>query len=122
MEFCANRWCYMEKNKTTVYLGGTEFKLKISESEEYIQGLAAYVNSQIASVQNQFPGLGENRGLLLSMLNMADEYFRLKEKYDALDTRISALRDMPRSSGPIAMSPSKRPFENKAPAPVGADS
>ena len=56
------------------------------------------------------------------MLNMADEYFRLKEKYDALDTRISALRDMPRSSGPIAMSPSKRPFENKAPAPVGADS
>ena len=54
MEFCANGWCYMEKNKTTVYLGGTEFKLKISESEEYIQGLAAYVNSQIASVQNQY--------------------------------------------------------------------
>ncbi len=112
----------MEKNKTTVYLGGTEFKLKISESEEYIQGLAAYVNSQIANVQNQFPGLGENRGLLLSMLNMADEYFRLKEKYDALDTRISALRDMPRSSVPITMSPSKRPFENKTPAPVGVDS
>ena len=107
----------MEKTRVTANIAGQEFKLKVNETAEYMESLSRYINSQIAEVQSQYPALSVNNSILLAMLSMADEYHKLKENYEALDSRISALRDMPsRASAPTM--PVKRPFDTKTPANV----
>ncbi len=102
----------MGKTKTVVTLAGQEFKLNCDDSEEYIQNLAKYVNKAIVNIQREYPGLSTGNCVLLASLNMADELYKLREDYEALDSRISQLRDMPRASASVGNSPVKRPFEN----------
>ncbi len=101
----------MGKTKTIVTLAGQEFKINSDDSEDYIQRLAKYVNQSIMDIQHEYPGLSTGNCVLLASLNMADEFYKLKEDYEALDSRISQLRDMPRTSS-VGNSPVKRPFEN----------
>jgi len=96
----------MEKTHITVNIGGQNFRLTADESESYIRQLAGYVNDKIDEVQRAYPTLSTGNCVLLAALNLADEMHKLKEDYDALDSRISELRDMPRQSMPV-----KRPFE-----------
>lgn len=104
----------MDRTRMSVNLGGQEFKLACDDSEEYIHEIAAYVNLRIAEIQQQYPGLSSGNCVLLASLNITDELFKLREDYDALDSRISQLRDMPRAAG---AAPVKRPFESvKQPA------
>ena len=103
----------MEKRKTSVFLAGQEFKLTGTESEEYLSMLSDYVNSKINEVQRVYPSLSTANCVLLATLNMADELHKLRADYDALDQRITQLRDMPRETAP--MSPVKRPFESRQP-------
>ncbi len=103
----------MGKIKTIVTLAGQEFKINCDDSEEYIQDLAKYVNKSIADIQKEYPGLSTGNCVLLASLNMADELYKLREDYEALDSRISQLRDMPRNNtASIGSTPVKRPFEN----------
>lgn len=102
----------MEKIKTVVTLAGQEFKINSEDSEAYIQSLAKYVNKSIQELQHEYPGLSVGNCVLLASLNMADELFKLRADYEALDSRISQLRDMPRANAASASAPVKRPFEN----------
>lgn len=104
----------MEKNRTVVRIASQEFRLTGRESEEYMQKLAVCVNKRIEEIQGMYPSLGVSNCVILAALNMADELHKAKEDYEALDARISELRDMPRVSAPIA--PMKRPFASKQPA------
>lgn len=99
----------MDRIRTTVNLGGQEFKLTCEDSETYIKQLAKFVNQKIDEVQRQYPALSSGNCVLLASLNIADELYKLREDYDALDSRISQLREMPRTSAPT---PVKRPFES----------
>lgn len=103
----------MEKTRTSVVLAGQEFKLTGSESEEYIKQLSDYVNGKINEIQGLYPNLSTANCVLLAALNMADELHKLRADYDALDQRITQLRDMPRTAVPAA--PVKRPFESRQP-------
>lgn len=96
----------MEKTHITVNIGGQDFRLTADESEGYIRQLASYVNDKIDEVQRIYPTLSTGNCVLLAALNLADEMHKLKEDYDALDSRISELREMPRQNMPV-----KRPFE-----------
>ncbi|MDO5112501.1 MAG: cell division protein ZapA [Clostridia bacterium] len=105
----------MEKTRTVVNLGGQDFKITCDDSEAYIKELAKFVNKKIEEIQYQYPALSTGNCVLLATLNMADELHKLREDYDALDSRISQLREMPRSGS--AAAPVKRPFESaKQPA------
>ena len=104
---------FMDKNKITVYVAGQELRLASDESEEYIRRIAGYVNDKVDEVQGQYPNLSTANCLILAALNLSDELHKLREDYDALDSRISELREMPRQSMPV-----KRPFETKAAATV----
>jgi len=98
----------MDKNRVTVYIAGQEFRLACDDSDEYIRRVAGYVNEKVEEVQGQYPNLSTANCLILTALNLSDELHKLREDYDALDSRISELRDMPRQSTPV-----KRPFESK---------
>lgn len=103
----------MDKNRITVYIAGQELRLAADDSEEYIRRIAGYVNDKVDEVQGQYPNLSTANCLILAALNLSDELHKLQEDYDALDSRISELRDMPRQSSPV-----KRPFETMTSATV----
>lgn len=103
----------MEKTKAKVILAGQEFNLASEGSAEHIHELADYVNAKIDEIQRVYPSLSTTNCALLASLNIAEELFEVKADYDALDGRISQLREMPKSTG--GMFPSKRPFESRQP-------
>ncbi len=103
----------MDKNRITVSIAGQELRLACDDSDEYIRRVAGYVNEKVDEVQSQYPNLSTANCLILAALNLSDELHKLREDYDALDSRISELREMPRQSMPV-----KRPFEAKTPTGV----
>ena len=104
------------KTHTTVYLSGIEFRISATESEEYLQKLAVFVNKRIEEMQRQFPSISISDGALLAMFNLANDYHILKDSYDKLESRIGILREnrtrleheRARSEVPV-----KRPFDRE---------
>ncbi|MEA5059972.1 MAG: cell division protein ZapA [Candidatus Pelethousia sp.] len=97
----------MDKTHITVQIAGQDFRLAGDESEVYIRKIAKYVDDKIDEVQRAYPNLSTGNCVIMAALNLSDELHKLREDYDALDSRISELRDMPRQSAPV-----KRPFES----------
>lgn len=103
------------KTHTTIYLSGIEFRISATESEEYIQKLAVFVNRRIDDMQKQFPSVSISDSALLALFNLANDYHELKDSYDKLESRIGLLRenrtrmeyDREREA------PMKRPFERE---------
>ena len=101
----------MDNNRTIVRIAGMEFKLTGDESQQYMDSLAEMVNAKVDEVKRTYPMLSTCYCVLLAALNMADELTKLRSDYEALDQRISDLREMPKRSG--ASAPVKRPFAAK---------
>ena len=101
----------MDNNRTIVLIAGMEFKLTGDESQQYMDSLAEMVNAKVDEVKRTYPMLSTGNCVLLAALNMADELTKLRSDYEALDQRISDLREMPKRSG--ASAPVKRPFAAK---------
>lgn len=78
------------KNTTQVIIDGKIYSLSGYESEEYLQRVAAYLNSKILEFRN-LDGYHrmstEMKGILLN-LNAADDYFKMKEKVGELDAEL----------------------------------
>ena len=103
----------MDKTHVTINVAGQELRLSADDSEAYIRKIAGYVNDKVDEVQRSYSNLSTANCLIMVALNLSDELHKLREDYDALDSRISELREMPRQQSPV-----KRPFESKATAGV----
>lgn len=74
------------KTNAEVVIDGKVYTLSGYEGEEYLQKVGAYINSKI----NEFDAIEEYRHLPLNMkatliqLNIADDYFKAKDKADKL--------------------------------------
>ena len=80
------------KNDTEVIIGGNVLNLSGYESEEYLQKVAAYINSKIneyGKVESFRRAPVETQNLLLQ-LNIADDYFKAKKQISLLEDEISA--------------------------------
>ena len=102
-----------DKTHTTIYLSGIEFRLKASESEEYLQKLAVFVNRRIEETQRQFPSISMSDSALLAMFSLANDYHVLKDSYDKLESRIGILRENRTRFEREREAPVKRPFERE---------
>ena len=100
----------MGKNRTCIRLCGQEFNITGSECEEYIRQIASYVDDKIDTVQRKYPNFSTLNAVLLVALDLSDELHKLRADYQALDSRIDQLRNLPRSQSE-AKGPVKRPFE-----------
>ena len=96
----------MDKTHVKINIAGQEFRISCDDNEIYVSKISAYVNRKVDEVQKLYPTLSTGNCVMLAALNLADELHKLKEDYEALDSRISQLREMPRQT------PVKRPFEN----------
>lgn len=79
------------KNNTQVIIAGKIYTLSGYESEEYLQRVATYLNGKIS----EFKGLDgyhrlspELKGIMLD-LNIADDYFKLKARVEAMEHELS---------------------------------
>ena len=79
-------------NDIEVVIGGKVITLSGSESEEYIQKVASYINNKIAEYNNvdSFRRQPADMQNILLLLNIADDYFKIKKQIDSLQDEIEA--------------------------------
>ena len=93
----------MDKMRITIKLGTAEYRLLVTEDEQYMQKLASDVNEHIDRIKAVYATLSDYDCAMLAMLNMAQELSDLKTRYNELET----LRELPPAM------PTRRPLEKK---------
>lgn len=80
------------KIDTEVIIGGKVLRLSGYESEEYLQKVAAYINSKITEYNRveSFRRAPVDTQNVLMQLNIADDYFKAKKQISLLEEEISA--------------------------------
>ncbi len=71
----------MESKSIRVQIFGMEYSLKSDNSEEYVNEVANYVDSKIKSLSENTSVKSQTKIAVLAALNIADELFRVREKY-----------------------------------------
>ena len=69
----------MENNKVKVNIFGNTYSIQGDASPEYILKLAEYVNNKMEDVKKSISNSNQVQISILAALNIADEYFQLKE-------------------------------------------
>ncbi|MBE7022204.1 MAG: cell division protein ZapA [Ruminococcaceae bacterium] len=82
-----------EQNKLVVKINGQEYTITSEESREYMLGVADLVDKTMKQVNQSNPGLSTAMTAVLSALNLADDYIRLKRSDDALAKNIVKYTD-----------------------------
>ena len=90
----------MDKNHINLCLSGQSFRIVTDDDVDYVKQLEKRINSRIESYKKRYPQMSATRCTLLAMLELEDELARAKENYEALDAKISQLRNMPRINPP----------------------
>ena len=81
----------MEKQKTVVTVAGKAYTLVSSESPEYMNRVAAYVDRKLEEMA-MATRLPTNMVAVLTALNMADELMKAHDENSRLRREIMALR------------------------------
>lgn len=79
-----------EKNKVEISIGGYNYTLVGKEPVEYLNDLAKYVDERINKIMCSNNNLGIKDAGVLTAFNIADELFKLKDKYD--DSKVGELK------------------------------
>jgi len=82
----------VEIKKVTVNINGSEYILKSDYPEEHVLKLADYVNNVIEEVSQSYPKLSPQVKLILSALNIAEEFFMAKEENNAVKKEMVSLK------------------------------
>lgn len=78
------------KKSTTVVIGGRVLTLSGYEEEDYLQRVAAYINGKIDDFTklDSYRKMNADMKSILLELNIADDYFSMKEKVSDLESQI----------------------------------
>ncbi|MCR2045253.1 cell division protein ZapA [Anaerosalibacter massiliensis] len=77
-----------EKRKVEVNIVGRNFTVLGNESEEYVKGIAAFVDEKIKEVSSKNEKLNDLMATLLAAFNMADEYYRTYAELEKLKEEV----------------------------------
>lgn len=72
------------KNSIQIKILGKEFTVKSDNVESYVQEVADYVNRKMEEVLKDTQTVATVNVALLAALNIADEYFKIKEQHQEL--------------------------------------
>ncbi len=83
------------KSEIEVLIGGKVYYISGYESEEYLQKVASYINSKISDFEGEdaYKRLNAQYQNLLLLLNMADDYFKAKNKISLLEEEVRSKDD-----------------------------
>jgi len=82
-----------EKNKVEVRIAGKDYTLVGSESEEYIQKIALYMDKKINEIMRINSKLSTSMASVLSAINVADDYFKAYENVLSLSKELKEAKD-----------------------------
>jgi cell division protein ZapA len=80
----------MEKQSVRVNIWGIEYALKSESEPQYIEDLANYVDQKMRKLGEGSANKSQVKIAVLTALNIADELFRLKRKYEKLISDIES--------------------------------
>jgi len=69
----------MDRQHTVVRIGGMDYTLASTSSEEYMHRVAIYVDRKMEEITKNNPKLSTQMAAVLVALNIADELIRLKD-------------------------------------------
>ncbi|GBF12437.1 cell division protein ZapA [Tepidibacillus infernus] len=73
-----------QKNRLPVMIYGQQYKIVGKASSNYMRMVAGYVDERMKQIADSNPRLDTTKIAVLTAVNIADEYFRLKQEYDEL--------------------------------------
>lgn len=78
------------KSTVDVIIGGKVYTLSGYEEEVYLQKIAAYINGRVQELRNQsgFAKQPADMQNVLIQLNIADDYFKVKEENEQLQRKL----------------------------------
>ena len=81
------------KSNTEVIIGGKVYTLSGYEGEEYLQRVAAYINNKISDFNEMksYRRLPADMRATLVQLNVADDYFKAKDRIEKLEQDLELL-------------------------------
>ncbi len=79
------------KRTVDVEIMGEKFKISSDAEESYVHKVAGYVNAKMQEASAATRPVGRSSAAMLAALNIADEYHRLKDNYDAMVQRLNHL-------------------------------
>ncbi len=72
------------KNKLNVVIYGQQFKIVGKASSNYMRMVAGHVDDKMRQIAESNSRLDTAKIAVLTAVNIADEYFRLKQEYEEL--------------------------------------
>ena len=83
------------KSEIEVIIGGKVYYISGYESEEYLQRVASYINAKISDFEGEdaYKRLNAQYQNLLLLLNMADDYFKAKNRIALLEEEVRSKDD-----------------------------
>lgn len=83
----------MKKNYTEVNIAGKTYTLGGYEDPEYLQRIATYINTKRGELRaiNGFPRQSADYQNIMLQLNLADDYFKAKNRVTVLEARLESL-------------------------------
>jgi cell division protein ZapA len=81
------------KRAVDVEIMGHKFTVSSDADESYIHRVAAYVDEKTQEIMKASRPQANFNVAVLAALNIADEYYKLKEKYEGMLNRLSRLSD-----------------------------
>ena len=76
------------KKPVDVEIMGQKLVLRSDEEEGYVRRVAGYVDDKMQEVIKGTQSVGKGNVAVLAALNIADDYHRLKERYDEVLERM----------------------------------
>lgn len=72
------------KNRLTVEIYGQQYQLAGKASPGHMRQVASHVDEKMRQIADKNPRLDTTRLAVLSAVNIADDYLRLKQEHDEL--------------------------------------
>ncbi len=79
------------KKAVDVEIMGQKFTVSSDAEESYVRQVAGYVDGKMQEVLKTTRPAAKSNVAMLAALNIADEYYRLKDRHDAMLNRLNHL-------------------------------
>lgn len=73
-----------QKNRLQITIFGQQYKILGKASSSYMRMVAGHVDDKMKQIADTNPRLDTSKIAVLAAMNIADEYFKLKQEYDEL--------------------------------------